>query len=160
MSRSVALRAWQAEALRRFADRRPANFMTVACPGAGKTTFALAAVRQRLAGENLPIVVVVPTQHLKAQWAASALRLSSQHATVGASSSSERPARSAGSGASSVFASSTPCTAARRSDNGRSLREARRSAVPWSSAARAGTAPNARISETAVTATTRRVLRR
>lgn len=74
MSRTVALRAWQAEALRRFADRRPTNFMTVACPGAGKTTFALAAVRQRLAGENLPIVVVVPTQHLKAQWAASALR--------------------------------------------------------------------------------------
>ena len=74
MSRTVALRAWQAEALRRFADRRPANFMTVACPGAGKTTFALAAVRQRLAGENLPIVVVVPTQHLKSQWAASALR--------------------------------------------------------------------------------------
>lgn len=74
MSRTVALRAWQAEALARFADRRPDNFMTVACPGAGKTTFALAAVRQRLAGENLPVVVVVPTSHLKTQWAAAAQR--------------------------------------------------------------------------------------
>jgi superfamily II DNA or RNA helicase len=73
MTRSVALRAWQADALTRFADARPTNFMAVACPGAGKTTFALAAVRQRLAGELRPIVVVVPTQHLKAQWAAAAL---------------------------------------------------------------------------------------
>lgn len=48
--------------------------MAVACPGAGKTTFALAACRQRLRGENLPIVVVVPTQHLKKQWAEAALR--------------------------------------------------------------------------------------
>ena len=74
MSRSVTLRPWQREALDRFASARPANFMTVACPGAGKTTFALAAVRQRLMGERLPIVVVVPTQHLKRQWAEAALR--------------------------------------------------------------------------------------
>jgi len=73
MSRSVTLRPWQREALDRFATTRPTNFMTVACPGAGKTTFALAAVRQRLMGERLPIVVVVPTQHLKKQWATAAL---------------------------------------------------------------------------------------
>lgn len=46
----------------------------MACPGAGKTTFALAAVRQRLRGEHLPIVVVVPTSHLKRQWAEAAVR--------------------------------------------------------------------------------------
>ncbi|MFN3220143.1 MAG: DEAD/DEAH box helicase [Acidimicrobiales bacterium] len=74
MSRSVTLRAWQREALTRFADARPSSFLAVACPGAGKTTFALAAARQRLAGEHLPIVVVVPTQHLKTQWAEAGLR--------------------------------------------------------------------------------------
>ncbi len=74
MTRSIALRSWQADALAKFAAARPANFMTMACPGAGKTTFALAAVRHRLGGELLPIVVVVPTQHLKKQWAAAAHR--------------------------------------------------------------------------------------
>ncbi len=75
MQRSISLRAWQREALERFATDRPDTFMAVACPGAGKTTFALAAARQRLRGEPLPIVVVVPTQHLKRQWAEAALRL-------------------------------------------------------------------------------------
>lgn len=74
MTRSVTLRSWQREALRQFADARPANFLAVACPGAGKTTFALSAARQRLAGERLPIVVVVPTAHLKHQWAEAAMR--------------------------------------------------------------------------------------
>ena len=73
-NRSVSLRPWQREALSVFADRRPGNFLAVACPGAGKTTFALAAARQHLAGERLPIAVVVPTQHLKQQWADAALR--------------------------------------------------------------------------------------
>ncbi len=74
MSRSVSLRSWQKEALTAFETQRPDTFMTVACPGAGKTTFALAATRQRLRGEQLPIVIVVPTQHLKRQWSEAALR--------------------------------------------------------------------------------------
>ncbi len=74
MTRSVTLRAWQREALQKFSDARQSDFLAVACPGAGKTTFALAAARQRLAGERLPICVVVPTQHLKKQWADAALR--------------------------------------------------------------------------------------
>lgn len=73
-AKSVSLRGWQREALDQFQSTEPDTFLTVACPGAGKTTFALAAVRQRLRGEHLPIVVVVPTSHLKRQWSEAALR--------------------------------------------------------------------------------------
>ena len=45
----------------------------VATPGAGKTTFALAAVRRALVARRARrFVVVVPTQHLKTQWAQAA----------------------------------------------------------------------------------------
>lgn len=72
--RSIALRPWQRDALRAFDSRRHDDFLAVACPGAGKTTFALSAVRQFLRGERRPIVIVVPTQHLKRQWADAATR--------------------------------------------------------------------------------------
>ena len=65
----VTLRRWQRDALIAFADRPVSSFLAVACPGAGKTTFALAAIRAELAGENRPVVVTVPTAHLKYQWA-------------------------------------------------------------------------------------------
>ena len=43
MSRTVRLRPWQKQALERFeASDRP-DFLAVATPGAGKTTFALTA---------------------------------------------------------------------------------------------------------------------
>ncbi len=45
----------------------------MATPGAGKTTFALAAIRQALVARTMRrVVVVVPTQHLKLQWALAA----------------------------------------------------------------------------------------
>lgn len=71
---SVILRAWQQQALRSFVDNDAPSFLTVACPGAGKTSFALVAARQWCAGQPRPFVVVVPTQHLKKQWADAALR--------------------------------------------------------------------------------------
>ncbi|MGA0238728.1 MAG: DEAD/DEAH box helicase [Acidimicrobiales bacterium] len=74
MSRSITLRQWQHEALRAFLDHPRANFLAVACPGAGKTTFALTAARHWLRGERLPLVVVAPTRHLKIQWASAAER--------------------------------------------------------------------------------------
>ena len=47
----------------------------VAPPGAGKTTFALAAATQYLAAtKGRRLVVVAPTQHLKTQWADAAAR--------------------------------------------------------------------------------------
>ena len=71
---SVVLRAWQQQALRAFVKNEADSFLTVACPGAGKTSFALVAARQWCAGQRKPLVVVVPTQHLKVQWAEAALR--------------------------------------------------------------------------------------
>ncbi|MEZ5079070.1 MAG: DEAD/DEAH box helicase family protein [Thermoleophilia bacterium] len=70
MARSIRLRRWQKAALDAFDRRTTPDFLAVATPGAGKTTFALAAARQCLAqwpGRRL--VVVAPTQHLKSQWA-------------------------------------------------------------------------------------------
>ncbi|WP_396658051.1 DEAD/DEAH box helicase [Microbacterium sp.] len=78
------LRAWQAEALDAYfgADgpdgvgKGPRDFLAAATPGAGKTTFAL-----RLASELMRrrvverIIVVAPTEHLKAQWADAAARV-------------------------------------------------------------------------------------
>ena len=72
--RSITLRQWQHEALHAFLNHRSANFLAVACPGAGKTTFALTAARHWLRGERLPLVVVAPTRHLKTQWAQAAER--------------------------------------------------------------------------------------
>ncbi|HEU5002357.1 MAG TPA: DEAD/DEAH box helicase [Actinomycetota bacterium] len=73
MARTVTLRPWQKTALERFAACGAADFLAVATPGAGKTTFALTAARQALAGDaGRRLVVVVPTAHLKAQWARAA----------------------------------------------------------------------------------------
>lgn len=72
---AIRLRAWQQEALTSLAARRRASFLAVATPGAGKTTFALAAVRRALVARDVRrVVVVVPTQHLKLQWAEAAER--------------------------------------------------------------------------------------
>ncbi|HLT84643.1 MAG TPA: DEAD/DEAH box helicase family protein, partial [Phototrophicaceae bacterium] len=43
------LRAWQAEALQRYLDEQPRDFLAVATPGAGKTTFALRIATELLA---------------------------------------------------------------------------------------------------------------
>jgi superfamily II DNA or RNA helicase len=73
MARSVTLRPWQKNALERFAASGAADFLAVATPGAGKTTFALTAARQILAlAPGRRLIVVVPTAHLKAQWAKAA----------------------------------------------------------------------------------------
>ncbi len=73
MARTVTLRPWQKSALERFAATAAPDFLAVATPGAGKTTFALTAARQALAAEpGRRLIVVVPTAHLKAQWAGAA----------------------------------------------------------------------------------------
>lgn len=71
----IRLRPWQSEALDRFSVHESPNFLAVATPGAGKTTFALTAATQHLADHpGTGLVVVAPTQHLKYQWADAALR--------------------------------------------------------------------------------------
>jgi superfamily II DNA or RNA helicase len=75
MSRSVRLRPWQKEALEHFSAADGPDFLAVATPGAGKTTFALtAAVQDLVARPDRRVVVVAPTQHLKYQWARAAGR--------------------------------------------------------------------------------------
>jgi superfamily II DNA or RNA helicase len=74
MARTVTLRPWQKAALERLAASESADFLAVATPGAGKTTFALMAARQALAGDpQRRLLVVVPTAHLKLQWSRAAV---------------------------------------------------------------------------------------
>ena len=71
-----ALRGWQRRAIVKYLTVAPRDFLAVATPGSGKTTFAL-----RIAGELLAdgtverITIVVPTEHLKIQWAKAAAAL-------------------------------------------------------------------------------------
>jgi superfamily II DNA or RNA helicase len=74
---AVKLRRWQRAAFDRFIaldDEHP-DFLAVATPGAGKTTFALTCARWSLAQERRRLVVVAPTSHLKVQWSLAAHRL-------------------------------------------------------------------------------------
>ncbi len=60
-SRTIRLRKWQKNALDVFASRDGDDFLAVATPGAGKTTFALTAARQDLAAHpGRSLVVVAP----------------------------------------------------------------------------------------------------
>jgi superfamily II DNA or RNA helicase len=73
------LRAWQRKALVEYLRRRSDDFMAVATPGAGKTTFALRIAAELLADGTVDAVTVVcPTEHLKTQWAAAAARVGIQ----------------------------------------------------------------------------------
>lgn len=70
------LRAWQAEALELYRSREPRDFLAVATPGAGKTTFALRVATELIErGVVRRVTVVAPTEHLKHQWADAASRV-------------------------------------------------------------------------------------
>jgi superfamily II DNA or RNA helicase len=76
VTRVVRLRPWQKAALDRFVDARAPDFLAVATPGAGKTTFALTlATRMLQRREVARVVVVCPTDHLRLQWAEAADRM-------------------------------------------------------------------------------------
>ncbi|MCZ9294486.1 DEAD/DEAH box helicase [Corynebacterium meitnerae] len=69
------LRLWQQEALDQFFAHKPKDFLAVATPGAGKTTFALTLASMLHAEKTVErIIVVVPTEHLKVQWSQAAAR--------------------------------------------------------------------------------------
>ncbi len=70
------LRAWQAEALDLYLRDQPRDFLAVATPGAGKTTYALRVATELLdAGVIQKVTIVAPTEHLKTQWADAAARV-------------------------------------------------------------------------------------
>ncbi|MBQ0923258.1 MULTISPECIES: DEAD/DEAH box helicase [Saccharopolyspora] len=70
---SRPLRAWQRRALTKYLANRPTDFLAVATPGAGKTTFGLRVAAELLADRTVEqVTVVAPTEHLKHQWALAA----------------------------------------------------------------------------------------
>ncbi len=70
------LRAWQAEALERYFESEPVDFLVAATPGSGKTTFALRLLTELLARTTIDrVTVVAPTDHLKRQWADAAAKV-------------------------------------------------------------------------------------
>ncbi|AYY12131.1 DEAD/DEAH box helicase [Actinobacteria bacterium YIM 96077] len=70
------LRAWQQAALDDYLSRAPKDYLAVATPGAGKTTFALRVAAELLAARVVhQLTIVTPTEHLKRQWADAADRV-------------------------------------------------------------------------------------
>ncbi|WP_394252210.1 DEAD/DEAH box helicase [Arthrobacter pityocampae] len=70
------LRQWQSEALEKYFRDSPSDFLAVATPGAGKTTFALRVATELVErGVVNRVTVVAPTDHLKRQWADAAARV-------------------------------------------------------------------------------------
>ena len=70
-----SLRAWQHAAMTKYFDTNPRDFLAVATPGAGKTTFALSVAAELLGRRQVDrVIVVAPTEHLKVQWAEAAAR--------------------------------------------------------------------------------------
>jgi superfamily II DNA or RNA helicase len=70
------LRAWQQGALEKYIQDQPRDFLAVATPGAGKTTFALTLASWLLHHHVVQqVTVVAPTEHLKKQWAEAAARI-------------------------------------------------------------------------------------
>jgi superfamily II DNA or RNA helicase len=75
VTRQIKLRPWQKAAFEKYVAAGQADFLTVATPGAGKTTFALTVARHVLSERpRSRLIVVAPTAHLKLQWAQAAAR--------------------------------------------------------------------------------------
>ncbi len=73
---AAKLRAWQEDALAAYLERDDRDFLAVATPGAGKTTYALRIATELLdRGAVRSVTVVAPTEHLKTQWADAAARV-------------------------------------------------------------------------------------
>jgi superfamily II DNA or RNA helicase len=70
-----ALRGWQKAAYVEYFKLTKRDFLLVATPGAGKTTWALTIAKELLTRrEILAVTIVTPTEHLKYQWAEAAKR--------------------------------------------------------------------------------------
>jgi superfamily II DNA or RNA helicase len=69
------LRGWQQDAYHEYFREPRRDFLLVATPGAGKTTYALTVAAELLARREVAgLTIVTPTDHLKHQWAQSARR--------------------------------------------------------------------------------------
>ncbi len=119
---SVGLRQWQLEALEGYWSEQPTDYLLSATPGAGKTTFALTLAEQLLMAKAINrVIVVVPTDHLRTQWAdAAAARGLTLDPTL---KNSDGPVRKASSGYVTTYAqvASHPMLHRARTQNARSL---------------------------------------
>ena len=71
-----SLRGWQKAAYEEYFRAAKRDFLLVATPGAGKTTYALTVATELLARREIAaLTIVTPTEHLKYQWAQAAQRL-------------------------------------------------------------------------------------
>ena len=69
------LRGWQKDAYHEYFRWPRRDFLLVATPGAGKTTYALTVAAELLARREVAaLTIVTPTEHLKHQWAEAASR--------------------------------------------------------------------------------------
>ncbi len=69
------LRGWQKDAYHEYFRLPRRDFLLVATPGAGKTTYALTVAAELLARREVAtLTIVTPTEHLKHQWAEAAAR--------------------------------------------------------------------------------------
>lgn len=93
MTRLIRLRPWQKAAFERYVAAGQDDFLTVATPGAGKTTFALTVARHVLSERpRSRLIVVAPTAHLKVQWAQAAARFALHLDPAWAATDGELPA--------------------------------------------------------------------
>jgi superfamily II DNA or RNA helicase len=73
--RDPHLRGWQKDAYHEYFRLPRRDFLLVATPGAGKTTYALTLASELLARREVArLTIVTPTEHLKHQWAQAASR--------------------------------------------------------------------------------------
>jgi superfamily II DNA or RNA helicase len=71
----AGLRGWQKDAYHEYFKLPRRDFLLVATPGAGKTTYALTVAAELLARREVAsLTIVTPTEHLKHQWAEAASR--------------------------------------------------------------------------------------
>src|SRR5258708_2104696 len=71
----LGLGGWQKDAYHEYFRLPRRDFLLVATPGAGKTTYALTVAAELLARREVAfLTIVTPTEHLKHQWAAAAAR--------------------------------------------------------------------------------------
>lgn len=67
---TTKLRTWQEEALRSFFNTLPPDFLVSATPGAGKTALACTLARRAIDDDIVSqVIVVVPSDALRLQWA-------------------------------------------------------------------------------------------
>lgn len=75
----VELRDWQRDSIAAYQARNQRDYLQVATPGAGKTTFSLSVAQMLMeAGRIQRIIVVVPTNHLRIQWRGAAKKFGLQ----------------------------------------------------------------------------------